>query len=101
LGVKESTASIIVKEDLALHLYKIQFSQQLSLRNKQERKELAEALCDELDRKKIRLSSIIMSGETHFHLDDYLNKQEYRLWGLSRPDDATERPLLRKKRPFW
>ncbi|KAL1453998.1 hypothetical protein WDU94_010295 [Cyamophila willieti] len=47
------------------------------------------------------LSKFIMSDEAHFHLSEYVNKQNYRFWGTENPRICHEEPLLSLKVTVW
>jgi len=99
--VSKTTAYKLLREDLKLFPYKIQFCQQLTTQNQIERKEFAEILCDKFDRKRVDVNKIIMSDEAHFQLTGYVNKQNYRVWRSDRPDTLEERLLHAKRVTVW
>ena len=44
---------------------------------------------------------IIFSGEAHFHLGGYVNKQNYRVWGTENPHAYIEKPTHQKRVTIW
>ncbi|XP_053382297.1 uncharacterized protein LOC128549521 [Mercenaria mercenaria] len=44
---------------------------------------------------------IRFSDESHFHLDGYVNKQNIRFWGSTKPDFHDEKPLHSQKVTVW
>ena len=42
-----------------------------------------------------------MSDEAHFHLDGYVNKQNYRFWNTENPRNIHEKPLHAQKVTVW
>ena len=53
----------------------------LKFENHQQKKDFACAFL-KLTNDETFLSNLIMSDETHFHIDGYVNKQNYRFWGV-------------------
>lgn len=47
------------------------------------------------------LSKLWMSDETHFHLTGYINKQNYRHWVDTNPNEVLEHPLHASKVTVW
>ncbi|XP_046683513.1 uncharacterized protein LOC124369534 [Homalodisca vitripennis] len=44
---------------------------------------------------------VMMSDEAHFHLDGYVNKQNFRYWSPTNPEELHERPLHCPKVTVW
>ena len=44
---------------------------------------------------------IMMSDEAHFHLNDSVNKQNFRYWAAQNPHEVHERPLHSLKVTVW
>ena len=43
----------------------------------------------------------MMSDEAHFHLDGFVNKQNYRYWATTNPRQLHQRPLHSLKVTVW
>ena len=46
-------------------------------------------------------NKIFFSGEAHFTLDGYINKQNCRIWGAEKPQIIGERPQHPEKVTVW
>ena len=44
---------------------------------------------------------IIMSDKAHFQLGDYVNKQNYRIWGSENAKMIIEKPLYAQRVTVW
>lgn len=84
LGLSRSSLQRILKKDLKMFPYKVQVAQHLQFQDYQKRKEFAFTFL-RLTNDEAFLSHLIMSDEAHFHLGGYVNKQNYRFWGVENP----------------
>jgi hypothetical protein len=46
-------------------------------------------------------STFLMTDEAHFHLSDYVNKQNYRYWAPENPQQLHQRPLHSERLTVW
>jgi hypothetical protein len=70
----------ILKNKLKFKAYKITFSKPLSDRGKLQRVEFANKLLALCDSEEIDFKRIIFSDEAHFWLNEFVNKQNYRIF---------------------
>jgi hypothetical protein len=47
------------------------------------------------------LNNLIMSDEAHFHLNEYINKQNCRFWGTENPRELHQHQLHPQKCTVW
>jgi len=100
LDISQASVSRIKRTDLGLFPYKIQSFQNLESRDKEKRLEFANEMCEFIDRKKIDPRKILFTDEANFHLDGYVNRQNYRVWGTEKPSSRTK-PLHPKRIAVW
>lgn len=93
----KSTVHRILKYDLKLVVYKISLMQHLKDADISARLAFAEWVRSHDD----ITDMIWFSDESHFHLDGYMNKQNIRYWGSSKPEFYDERPLHSEKVTVW
>jgi len=62
--------------------------------------EFAAETCQLIDEKKLDPRKINFTDEAHFHLDGYVNKQNYRIHGTEKPAIRTK-PLHPEKVTVW
>lgn len=96
LGMSDRSIRRILHSDLHFHPYKIAIVQKLQPQDYANRQTFSEQMID-LDDEKI----LVMSDEAHFHLDGYVNKQNFRYWSNANPQELHERPLHSAKVTVW
>ena len=90
---------IIITNQLKLHPYKIQLTQELQIPDYQKRLDLA---CHLLQLTSDYFTSrLIMSAEAHFYLTGHVNKQNYRYWSADILRIIHEHPLHPQKVTAW
>ena len=72
-------------------------SQQLNLQDHSCRQEYAEKMLQLINKNPDFHEKILMSDEAHFHLNGYVNKQNYLFWSKENPRIIYESPLHSKK----
>jgi len=90
LDISQRSAHRILRKDLGFTPYKIQTFQALGDRDQQKRHDFASETCQAIDEKKLDPHKILFTDEAHFHLDGYVNKQNYRIWGTEKPSIRTK-----------
>ena len=100
LDVSASTAFRIRRHDLGHFAYKISTFQALNPNDTERRLGFAKEICSLVDEKKFDPQKIIFTDEAHFHLDGYVDKQNYRIWGTEKPSIRTK-PLHPRKLTVW
>lgn len=100
LDISQSTAHHIMKKDLGLTPYKLQTFQALGDKDIKKRYDFAANTCQAIDEKKLDPHKIVFTDEAHFHLDGYVNKQNYRIWGTEKPAIRTK-PLHPERVTAW
>ena len=97
LRMSDRTVRRILRYDLHFHPYKIAVVHKIQPHDYANRKTFSEQMIDLMDDDKI----LVMSDEAHFHLDGYVNKQNFRYWSDSNPQELHERPLHSAKVTVW
>lgn len=83
-GVSGSSLQRMLHE-MDMFPYKIQLVQQLQPQDYEQRLEYAMRPLDLVNGNLGFLQKLIMSDETHFHLNGFVNKQNSRIWGSDNP----------------
>ncbi|GBL81452.1 hypothetical protein AVEN_143726-1 [Araneus ventricosus] len=89
VGIKRESVRQIVVADLQLFPYKIQIHQ----RSVEQRLEFANTIIEMIDNDQFDVNMLWCSDEAHFHLDGYVNRQNWHLWGTENPHFAIEKSL--------
>ncbi|GBM93237.1 hypothetical protein AVEN_143177-1 [Araneus ventricosus] len=84
VGIKRESVRQIVVADLQLFPYKIQIPQRLSQRSVEQRLEFANTIVEMIDNDQFDVSMLWCSDEAHFHLDGYVNRQNWCIWGTEK-----------------
>ena len=99
LGVFHPSFHCILNDELKFHPYKIMVVQQMCEGDFIRRKKFCERMIDILEDDPN--SVIVMSDEAHFHLNGYVNKQNFRYWATANLRELHERPLHSPKVTVW
>ena len=81
--------------------YKIQLVQQLLPQDYEKRLEYAMRFQDLVNGDPGSLQKLIMSEETHFHLNGFVSKQNCRIWGTENPQVIQQHQLHPVKCTVW
>lgn len=101
LNVSHMTVQRILKEDLNLFPYKIQCQQPLKEIDITRRRDFANLMIRRIESNRIDPKNIWFTDESHFWLDGYVNRQNYRHWGSEQPHIAVVRPLHPQRITVW
>ena len=101
VGISRESLRRITVEDLSLHAYKIQVHQPLTERDENRRLDFSNLMIEKLENRAIDIGQIWFSDEAHFHLNGYVNKQNYRFWATENPFLAISRPLHPQRVTVW
>lgn len=97
LGISRSTLRRILKFDLKLHPYKIQLVQELTHDDHTKRAAFSTLMLERFS----NFQNIIFSDEAHFHLNGFVNKQNFRFWSAEQPSLKHQKPLHCQKVTVW
>lgn len=95
LDISQPSAHRIPRKDLDLTSYKIQTFQALGYKDVSRQFDFAD-----FDDKLLEPHRILFTDAAHFHLDGYVNKKNYRIWGTEEPSLRTK-PLHPKRITTW
>lgn len=101
LGLSETSTWRILREDLSLHPYKIQLTQELKPNDHSLRRRFADWALEQLEVDVNFDKKIIFSDEAHFWLNGFVNKQNCRIWGESNPQQTQQLPMYPGKLTVW
>ena len=90
-----------MRHDLNLWSYKIQDQQQIKEVDVTRRFEFTNLMLEKIDLGIININNIWFSDEAHFHLNGYVNKQNWRHWGTENPHLAIATPAHPKRITVW
>lgn len=99
--VKKTTVHVILKKELHLKPYKMQCHQELSPQDKDRRLLFCRRIKNMSSADQILLNNIIFSDECHIYLKGMPNRQNYRNWSPTKPNDFFEKPLHSPKITVW
>lgn len=97
LNMSDRSVRRILRFDLNFHPYKLAIVQQLKHTDHAKRQTFAEQMIDLNADEEI----LMFSDEAHFHLDGFVNKQNFRYWSSTNPEQLHERPLHSPKVTVW
>ena len=83
----------ILKEDLKCYPYKIQFVQKIDQSDYEKRFQFVR-LVIEIFQKEVNMCFLLMTDEAHFHLNGFINKQNFRYWRVENPRIANEKDYI-------
>lgn len=101
LAISRSSLQRILTNDLRLHAYKIQLTQELKPRDHHHRRIFANWILEQTEFDDEFCKRIIFSDEAHFHLGVYVNKQNCRIWGRENPREINEKPMHPLRVTVW
>ena len=84
-GLSQTSTWRILRPDLGLHPYKIQLTQKLKDNDQRQRRLFADRASERLEEGLNFGRKIIFSDEAHFWMNDYVNKQNCRIWDDANP----------------
>lgn len=99
LGISRRSLHRILHNELKFHPYKMVIAQELTETDFMQRREFCERMMTILAEDANTV--IIMSDEAHFHLDGYVNKQNYEYWEAKNPRELHQGPLHSTKVTAW
>ena len=99
-NVSKSSVHRILKFDLKLIPYKISVMQHLKETDIRSRLEFAHWILSRPDSENLT-DAIWFSDEAHFHLNNVVNKQNFRFWGSAKPNFYVEKPHNCEKVTVW
>ena len=88
LGINRESVRRILKKDLGLKSYKLQTSQQLSAGDRERRLEFCNRMKRMVEQREIDINKIIFSDESHIYLKGFMNKQNFRKWSPTKPEEV-------------
>lgn len=100
LGIKRRSLQRILHE-LDFHPYKLQIVQLLNERDPASRMEFSIQILAKINEDANFLGNLWISDEAHFHLNGFVNKQNFRYWAQDNPCEFHQRPLHSAKVTIW
>ena len=79
VGIKRESVRQIVVADLQLFPYRILIHQRLSQPLVEQRLEFTNIIVGMIDNDQFDVNTLCCSGEAHFHLDEYVHRQNWRI----------------------
>lgn len=101
LQISRSSLQRILTEDLRLHAYKVQLTQELKPNDHAQRREFVEWIIEHQQVDPDFSKKIILSDEAHFHLDGFVNRQNCRIWGSENPRVIVEKQMHPQRVTVW
>jgi len=101
LGLSYATTWRILRKDLCLKAYKIQFVQELKPADLPNRHRFSVWALEKLEKDPLFSSKILFSDEAHFWLSGYVNKQNCRIWSDEQPEEVQVVSLHPGKTTVW
>lgn len=101
LQLHSSSVRRILVEDLQYHPYKLQIVQELKPNDHLMRRQFCERILEKINEDDEFVNNLWMSDEAHFHLNGFVNKQNFRYWAEGNPTQLHQRPLHSKKVTVW
>lgn len=99
MHMSASTLRRILIKDLKFHPYKLAVCQKLNPGDYRRRVEFCQQITGILDGNENAV--LLMSDEAHFHLDGFVNKQNFRFWCSENPQVLQEKPLHCPRVTVW
>ncbi|GFS60688.1 DUF4817 domain-containing protein [Nephila pilipes] len=95
-----TTVRKILHKRLKLHPCKVQLLHELKPNDKTERFDFAVCIFNKIDEDDCYLKKVIFSNVT-FHVSDYINRHNYRIWGTESPRAVREKARNSPKVNVW
>ena len=100
-NLSRPTTHRLLKNTLSLTPYKISVHHSITEADCEERLAFCTWLKQKCDMSNRFINNIWFSDEAHFHLHGQVNRQNYRFWGRTPPDEVLEKPLHSSKVTVW
>ncbi|GBO34110.1 hypothetical protein AVEN_196118-1, partial [Araneus ventricosus] len=100
-GLKRSSTQKILRKSLHMFPFKIQTHQAIPVRAVQQRVYFANQMLTMIDSEGFDVGCIWFTDEAHFHLNGFVNKQNWRFWGSENPYWCEAKPLYSPKVTVW
>ncbi len=101
LQIPRTSLRRIIKDDLNMHPYKLQITQELLPSDRPKRFEFCTQMLDLLEEKEVNLEDIFFSDEAHFDLHGNVNKQNMRYYAECNPKITCPKPLHSPRVTVW
>lgn len=101
LGLSRATLHRILIEDLGMHAYKIQLTQQLKPADHRKRRDFVKWFKSRRQGNPDFPTKVVYSDEAHFYLNGTVNKQNCRIWATENPHAIHQQPLHDSKTTVW
>ena len=101
LGLSQTSTWRILRQDLGLHPYKIQLTQELKVTDHRQRRLFADWATVRLAEDPNFGRKIIFSDEAHFWMNGYVNKQNCRIWDDNNPHEVHQVAMHPQKVTVW
>ena len=101
LGISVGSVHHYLQAELHLFPYKIQTHQPLGEKSIERRFDFANLLIEMVEHNQLNPELIWFSDEAHFHLDGYVNKQNWRIWGTENPHFSVQKTLYPQRVTVW
>lgn len=85
VNISDRSLRRILHDDLDMHAYKVQVTQELLPDDHAKRREFADWMLGQFSDDNRFYEKIIFSDESHFHLNGFVNKQNCRIWATENP----------------
>ncbi len=99
--MRPETVRRILRDDLGKFPYGMQTMQKLKANDKRRQQAMAEALMEKIEFNKNFSPYLILTDETHFHLDGQVNSKNNIFWGEKPPIEFVQNPLYSAKVTAW
>lgn len=99
--LSNSTTYRIMRKGLKLFPYKIQCHQAITNTALRQREDFAHEILKMIDDSTIDVGCLWFTDEAHFHLEGFVNKQNWRIWGTENPSVCLAKPLHSEKVTVW
>ncbi|GBM15750.1 Adipocyte plasma membrane-associated protein [Araneus ventricosus] len=100
-GLKRSSTQKILRDILRMFPYKIQCHQAIPIKAVRQRFDFVSEIPTMNDNEGFDVSCIWFTDEAHFHMNGFVNKQNWRFWGYQNPHLCEEKPLHSPKVTVW
>lgn len=93
LDSSSGTCRRILKHDLHLHPYRLRAAHEILPVDKPNDKNFVKNLLASLFFNNVGIEKVMLTNESWFHLSDYVNSQNMRIWNVNNPHFFVEAPL--------